>query len=100
MDWGAFGTLRIGRGTRPLSGFVMVLSYSRAIHAVFTLDQTLESFVRGHVEAFQTFQGVVRTILYDYVPRHIVVLLCPRLICGGARGSEYSAPADPVESDT
>jgi transposase len=65
VDWGAFGTLRIGRGTRPLSGFVMVLSYSRAIHAVFTLDQTLESFVRGHVEAFETFHGVVRTILYD-----------------------------------
>ena len=25
VDWGAFGTLRIGHGIRPLSGFVMVL---------------------------------------------------------------------------
>ena len=25
-DWGAFGTLRIGHGVRPLSGFVMVLA--------------------------------------------------------------------------
>ena len=49
VDWGAFGTIRIGHGTRPLSGFVMVLSYSRAISALFTLDQTLESFLRGHV---------------------------------------------------
>lgn len=29
VDWGAFGAIRIGRGVRPLSGFVMVLSYSR-----------------------------------------------------------------------
>ena len=28
--WGAFGSIRIGGGVRPLSGFVMVLSYSRA----------------------------------------------------------------------
>ena len=65
IDWGAFGTIRIGHGTRPLSGFVMVLSYSRAICALFTLDQTLESFLRGHVEAFQTYGGSARTLVYD-----------------------------------
>jgi len=66
VDWGAFGTLRIGHGTRPLSGFVMVMSYSRAISALFTLDQTLESFLRGHVEAFHHgFGGVARTLVYD-----------------------------------
>lgn len=64
-DWGSFGKVEIGRGTRALSCFVMVLSWSRAVHAVFTLDQTLESFLRGHVEAFQHFSGVPRTILYD-----------------------------------
>ena len=26
---------------------------------------SLESFVRGHVEAFTTFQGAARTVLYD-----------------------------------
>jgi transposase len=66
IDWGAFGTIRIGHGTRPLSGFVMVLSYSRAISALFTLDQTLESFLRGHVDAFHgLFAGVARTLVYD-----------------------------------
>jgi transposase len=66
VDWGAFGTLRIGHGVRPLSGFVMVLSYSRAISALFTLDQTLESFLRGHVDAFHHgFLGVARTLVYD-----------------------------------
>ena len=65
IDWGSFGAIRIGRGVRPLSGFVMVLSYSRAIFALFTLDQTLESFLRGHVEGFAAFQGVARTLVYD-----------------------------------
>jgi transposase len=65
VDWGAFGSIRIGRGVRPLSGFVMVLSYSRALFALFTLDQTLESFLRGHVEAFDAFHGVARTLVYD-----------------------------------
>jgi transposase len=94
VDWGAFGAIRIGHGVRPLSGFVMVLSYSRALFALFTLDQTLESFLRGHVEAFGAFHGVARTLVYDYVPRHIVIVLGPRLICGGARTRERWAPVD------
>lgn len=65
VDWGSFGTIRIGRGVRALSAFVMVLGYSRAIHAVFTLDQTLESFLRGHVEAFAALGGSARTLVYD-----------------------------------
>lgn len=65
VDWGSFGRLRIGRGERPLSGFVLVLGYSRAIHAVFTLDQTLESFLRGHVEAIHVMGGCARTLVYD-----------------------------------
>lgn len=60
-DWGSFGKL----GERNLSCFVMVLSWSRAIHAVFTLDQSMESFLRGHIAAFEFFGGVPRTILYD-----------------------------------
>jgi transposase len=65
VDWGCFGRIRIGRATRPLSAFVLVLSWSRALHAVFTLDQSLESFLQGHVAAFQALQGVPRVLLYD-----------------------------------
>lgn len=57
--------MRIGHGTRAVSGFVLVLSYSRALFALFTLDQTLESFLRGHVAAFETLGGVARTLVYD-----------------------------------
>ena len=65
VDWGSFGKVRIGRGTRAVSGFVMVLGYSRAVAALFTLDQTLESFLRGHVDAFKALGGVARTLVYD-----------------------------------
>ena len=65
VDWGSFGRLRIGRATRSLSAFVLVLSWSRALHAVFTLDQSLESFLRGHVAAFEALGGVPRVLLLD-----------------------------------
>ena len=84
VDWGAFGSIRIGHGTRPLSGFVMVLSYSRAISALFTLDQTLESFLRGHVEAFDAFGGCARTLVYDNL-RSAVLDRCGAHLCGCRR---------------
>ena len=72
VDWGAFGSLRIGRGVRTVSGFVMVLGYSRALWALFTLDQTLESFLRGHVAAFAAFGGSARTLVYDNLRRAVL----------------------------
>jgi transposase len=65
VDWASFGKLRVGHSERALSCFVMVLSWSRATFARFTLDQTLESFVRCHVEAFARFGGTPRALLYD-----------------------------------
>jgi hypothetical protein len=60
VDWGNFGKITVGNAERSLSCFVMVLSCSRAVHARFALDQTLESFLRGHVEAFSAMGGVLR----------------------------------------
>jgi transposase len=65
VDWGHFGTLAIGHARRPLVCFVLVLSWSRAVYARFALDQSLESFLRGHVAAFATLGGVPRELLYD-----------------------------------
>jgi transposase len=65
IDWGHFGHLTIGRARRPLMAFVMVLSYSRQIFLRFFLDARLENFLRGHAEAFATWDGVPRVLLYD-----------------------------------
>jgi transposase len=65
VDWGDFGLLRVGSTERRLFGFVMVLSWSRAIWAHFSFEQTMSAVVRGHVECFDELSGVPRTILYD-----------------------------------
>jgi hypothetical protein len=43
----------------------MTLSYSRALYLEFFFDQTTENFLRGHVRAFEAWQGQPRVILYD-----------------------------------
>ena len=116
VDWGSFGKVRIGHGTRAVSGFVMVLGYSRAIAALFTLDQTLESFLRGHVEAFDALGGIARTLVYDNLRsavldrRGAAVQFHPRLLelaghyhfaprpCTPGRGNEKGKveTADPI----
>lgn len=106
VDWGHFGRLQIGDAPRPLSCFVLVLSWSRAIFARFALDQTLESFFRGHVEAFASLGGVPRAVLYDNLKSVVLdrigdhIRFHPRLLdlaghyhfapkpCAPARGNE------------
>jgi transposase len=65
VDWGHFGHLQIGRARRPLMAFVMVLSYSRRIFLRFFLDARMDSFLRGHVQAFIAWGGCPRVLLYD-----------------------------------
>lgn len=106
VDWGNFGKIRVGATVRLLSCFVLVLAWSRACYARFALDQTLESFLRGHVEAFAALQGVPRTILYDNLKSVVLervgdhIRFHPRLLelaghyhfapqpCAVARGNE------------
>jgi transposase len=72
VDWGSFGSVAIGSTRRTLSCFVMVLSWSRAIFARYVLDQTLESFLRCHVAAFETFGGSPRGLLYDNLKTAVI----------------------------
>jgi transposase len=65
VDWANFGSLQVGKAKRPLSCFVMVLSWSRAMYARFFLDQQGDAFRRGHVLAFEALGGVPRELLYD-----------------------------------
>jgi transposase len=106
VDWGNFGALQVGHARRVLSCFVLVLSWSRAVYARFALDQTLESFLRGHVEAFAALGGVPRVLLYDNLKSVVLersgehIRFHPRLLelaghyhfapqpCAVARGNE------------
>ena len=106
VDWASFGKVTIGTAQRDLSCFVMTLSYSRALYLEFSFDQRMESFLRGHVHAFEDLGGVPRVILYDNLRSAVVerlgnaVHFNPRLIelaahyhfapraCRPARGNE------------
>lgn len=65
VDWAHFGKLTIGKATRTLMAFVMVLSYSRQIFLHFYLDARMSNFLRGHEAAFQAWNGLPRVLLYD-----------------------------------
>ncbi|MCB0257961.1 MAG: transposase, partial [Anaerolineae bacterium] len=65
VDWGHFGSVQIGRARRPLMAFVMVLSWSRQIFLRFYLNQRMESFLRGHVAAYDAWGSLPRVLLYD-----------------------------------
>ena len=65
VDWAHFDHIQVGNARRPLMAFVMVLSYSRRIFLHFSLNARMDSFLRGHVLAFNAWGGVPRVILSD-----------------------------------
>lgn len=65
VDWAACGSIDVGGRKRRVSGFVMVLCYSRMIYLEFTISEALEEFQRCHQNAFAIFGGAPRKCLYD-----------------------------------
>ena len=65
VDWGAFGSVRVGQTRRRLSFFVMVLCYSRLMYVEFTVSQTMEHFLACHQHAFEAFGGVPGSVMVD-----------------------------------
>lgn len=64
-DWAHFGEVTLGHARRRLSGFVLTLSYSRALWLEFFLDQSLENFLLGHIHAFHDWGGAPRNLATD-----------------------------------
>jgi len=109
VDWASFGHVKVGSARRALSAFILTLTYSRMIFLRFFFDQSMESFLRGHVEAFADLHGVPRYCLYDNLRSAVVerhggaVRFNPRLLelaahyhfapraCRPARGNEKGA---------
>ena len=65
VDWGKFGTVRVGTTTRRLSFFLMVLCQSRMIYLEFSLLETMEHFLSCHQNAFSFFGGVPQNVMID-----------------------------------
>jgi len=66
LDWAELPTRpRIAGRERRVYALVAALPYSGAQTAHFSFDLTLESFLEGHVRAFEFFGGVPRECVYD-----------------------------------
>ena len=62
------GGVNFGRRLPPIGGQYSTpinISYSRRIFLRFYLDAGMSNFLRGHVEAFEAWQGVPRELWYD-----------------------------------
>jgi len=67
--------------------FVGVLGASSYTYAEVTWSQTLPDWVGAHVRMFAHFGSVTRLVVYDYVPRNIIAVLCPPALCGAPSSS-------------
>ncbi len=65
VDWGEVDKIVVDGKTRKLYCFTMVLGFSRTRYVEFTLDLKTETFIQGHINAFQYFGGITKEILYD-----------------------------------
>jgi transposase len=65
VDWGSFGAVPVGRTSRRLSFFVIVLCYSRMMYVEFTVSQTMEHFLACHQHAFEFFGGIPNKVMVD-----------------------------------
>lgn len=72
VDFGYIGTLKVNGSPRKAWVFVMSLSYSRYMYAAITLDQSVQTFIRCHTEAFHYFGGVPQTVKIDNLKAAIV----------------------------
>jgi len=77
---------------------VAVLGASNKTYAEAFANEQLPAWLRAHCHAFAFFQGVARITVIDYVPRHIINLLCPARICALKRGKAlYSGALAPPQ---
>lgn len=65
-DWGHIGKFPDASGNLvDVYVFVIVLGYSRQMYIHFTTDMKIPTLIDCHQKAFEFFEGVPQTILYD-----------------------------------
>ena len=67
--------------------FVLTLGYSRKSVRLLVHRSSAQVWAELHERAFRRLGGTVRVVVLDYVPGNIVVVMCPRTICGAVAGA-------------
>jgi transposase len=65
VDWGSWGSIRVGNTRRRLSFFALVLCHSRQLYLEFTLGQSQEQWLSCHEHAFECLRGVPAEVMVD-----------------------------------
>lgn len=65
VDWGSWGSIRVGNARRRLSFFALVLCHSRQLYLEFTLGQSQEQWLACHEHAFEYLGGIPAEIMVD-----------------------------------
>jgi transposase/DUF971 family protein len=65
VDWGSWGSIRVGNTRRRLSFFALVLCHSRLLYVEFTLGQSQEQWLACHEHAFEALGGVPAELMVD-----------------------------------
>ena len=65
VDWGSWGSIRVGNTRRRLSFFALVLCHSRQLYVEFTLGQSQEQWLACHEHAFEYLGGVPAELMVD-----------------------------------
>ena len=73
--------VEVGGERRKAWKFLLRLMYSGREFAWLYERCDQLAFLDGHVRAFANLEGVVRRCVYDYVARHIIVVMCPSRLC-------------------
>jgi transposase len=65
VDWGSWGSIRVGNTRRRLSFFALVLCHSRQLYLEFTLGQSQEQWLACHEHAFEYLGGIPAELMVD-----------------------------------
>jgi transposase len=72
VDWGELWGVDLAGRKHRVYCFTMVLGYSRCLYAELTEHMDLTTLLRCHINAFDYFGGITRTILYDNMKQVIL----------------------------
>ncbi len=68
--------------------FALTLGHSRKAVRLLVWQSSAQIWAELHERAFRRLGGTPHVIVLDYVTRHIIEVMCPRLICGGDIGGD------------
>ena len=71
--------------------FVATLGASNFTYAEARWTQALPDWIGCHVGAFTSFGGVTRQIVSDYVPGHVIAVMCRPPLCAGPTANPGTA---------